>query len=143
MITPSTAPTMNALAAWLQRLDTLPLECDGMTRVISILLTRDAVAHNVVVGRLTVADIGIIPYHWWIELTGQFDGWFVDYRARLWLGETAAVPHGVFRPLTGCHYCGEVQHSPTSPLLLPIFGLITGYDGLQTFPPLLQASAGL
>jgi hypothetical protein len=76
----------------LERLDSLRLECDGMTRVISTLLNRDGVAHTVRCGRVRGPGDGI-DLHYWVVLT---DGRIVDLRARVWLGDDA--PHGVFKP---------------------------------------------
>ena len=83
------------LHAWLAPLNELPLECDGMTRVISALLTRDSIAHLVCTGFLEVNGQGRTPGHWWIELG---EGWVCDWRARMWLDNAEAVPHGVCRP---------------------------------------------
>ena len=90
-----------ALRAWLEPLDALPLECDGMSRVVSALLTRDSICHLVCTGRLEIDGVGVIPRHWWIELG---DGVICDWRARMWLGEGASVPHGFFEPRDGVRY---------------------------------------
>lgn len=82
------------LDAWLNKLDRLPLECDGLTRVIHTLLERDSIAHKVCIGTVDASVgsyRGSIPYHLWIELE---DGRIIDLRARMWLGENA--PHGIF-----------------------------------------------
>jgi hypothetical protein len=83
------------LAAWLEPLDSLMLECDGLTRVISALMLRDRIEHEVHVGQLGVDDIGVIGLHHWIVLP---DGYVCDFRARMWLGDVVEVPHGLFRP---------------------------------------------
>ena len=49
----------------------LPLECDGLTRVISYILNKNGIEHKVMIG-----DIGTI--HLWIEL----DDYIIDYKAR-------------------------------------------------------------
>lgn len=88
----------NAVATLAERLasvDALALECDGLTRVISTLMQRDGIAHQVCVGSLTISDVGMIPLHWWIVLS---DGRICDYRARMWLGQSVEVPHGLFVP---------------------------------------------
>ena len=33
--------------------------------------------------------------HFWIML---HDGRYIDYRARMWLGEAEHIPHGIFKP---------------------------------------------
>ena len=90
-----------SLQAWLQPLDGLRLECDGMTRVIAALLTREGICHLVCRGRLEIDGEGMTPRHWWIELG---DGLICDWRARMWLGDGQAVPHGVFIPGAGVRY---------------------------------------
>lgn len=77
---------------WLAPLDQLALECDGLTRVISALLTREGVRHQMHYGALET-EKGRIGVHCWIRLS---DGAICDFRARMWLGEDA--PHGIFFP---------------------------------------------
>ncbi|MBX3232006.1 MAG: hypothetical protein KIT84_20180 [Labilithrix sp.] len=72
----------------------LPLECDGMTRVLSFALREAGVPHVAKAGDLLVDGVRVVPIHFWIELS---DGSLVDYRARMWSGEGDHVPHGVFR----------------------------------------------
>jgi hypothetical protein len=71
----------------------LPLECDGLTRVLSYLLDRNGVAHRVMQGSVSVGKKTFDP-HFWIEL---LDGHVIDYRARMWFGNKPSVPHGIFR----------------------------------------------
>lgn len=73
-------------------LDLLPLECDGLTRLISTLLQRDMVDHRVYIGSVDIDGVGGISYHWWIAL---HDGRFLDFRLRMWLGSDPCVPHGM------------------------------------------------
>lgn len=102
-----------ALQAWLQPLDALPLECDGMSRVIAALMTRDSVCHLVCTGRLEIDGVGVIPRHWWLELD---KGAICDWRARMWLGEGPSVPHGIFVPQPGVRYIAQdrfvLEYSP-------------------------------
>ena len=60
----------------------LPLECDGLTRVISYLLTKNKVPHDVMLGSVSMKDgKRAFSPHFWIVLrrTRQI----VDYRARM------------------------------------------------------------
>ncbi len=84
------------LARVLDQLDRCALECDGMTCLISALLSRARIEHTVGVGGILhrPSDRNVAP-HLWINLA---DGWRVDYRARMWLGDRPEVPHGVFWP---------------------------------------------
>lgn len=92
---------IDRIQAWLEPLDSLPLECDGMTRVITALLSENGIDHKVMGGHLTdvasvrdhASPLGSLRScpHWWIELPS---GHLIDYRARMWMGEVAQ--HGVF-----------------------------------------------
>lgn len=85
----------------------LPLECDGMTRVISFALREAKVPHVAKAGELLVDGVHVVPVHYWIELG---DGSVVDYRARMWGGDAEHVPHGVFRceDFQRVEYRGEI-----------------------------------
>ena len=90
----------DTLFGWLRPADALPLECDGLTRVLSALLRREGIAHDSMAGQLLVQGVGTIPLHHWIRLQ---DGRVIDFRARMWLGKgSPSVPHGIFTP-AGVH----------------------------------------
>lgn len=95
-----------ALQAWLSEIDSLPLECDGLTRVAATLLRRDGIAHQVYMGALYVADVGRIEPHFWVQFP---EGLVCDFRARMWLGQADAVPHGIFMPSQQHHYEPAVE----------------------------------
>ncbi len=90
----------------LDAFDSLPLECDGLTRVISFALREAGVSHFAKAGELLVDGVRAVPVHFWIEFV---DGCLVDYRARMWCGEDDNIPHGVFRPadFSGVAYRGD------------------------------------
>lgn len=109
------------LQNWLAPLDALSLECDGMSRVVSALLTRDSISHQVCTGRLEIDGVGAISYHWWVEFG---DGAICDWRARMWLGEGIAVPHGVFERAPGVRYVARERFVlATNPI---VFAVLTG-----------------
>lgn len=116
------------LGEWLAPIDGMPLECDGLTRVASTLLRREAVAHQVFAGELIVEGVGVVRPHYWIRLA---DGRVIDYRARMWLSPSPAVPHGVFRPPPEVRYQGE----DVGPADLPaaIFEILSRRS-LESFP---------
>ena len=70
-----------------------PVECDGMTRIIHSLLAIDKIKHHTYSGYITYEGKSV--YHWWIDK----DGYRIDYRARMWLGNGIRIPHGIFRPI--------------------------------------------
>lgn len=75
-----------------------PVECDGFVRLAHTALVKAGIEHSCMCGRLASSDgAKVSPIHFWIELA---DGRIVDYRARMWLGEVATVPHGIFDPST-------------------------------------------
>jgi hypothetical protein len=93
------------LWAEIVRMDSQPLECDGLTRVLVYLLSKEGVEHRAMQGTVwhNEKQEGI-PMHYWIEL----DGGILDFRARMWLGNTPDVPHGFFNPAdTPCEYDGD------------------------------------
>lgn len=120
------------LSKWLAPLDELPLECDGMTRVISALLFREGIAHRACYGTLRLPQVGSIPLHYWIQFP---DATVCDYRARMWLGPDA--PHGLFRPESDTWYevRGEIEQ-PVPPL---VFRILAGV-AIEDYPPLLRRS---
>lgn len=73
--------------------DKLSLECDGMTRVLSYVLSEMEIGHVVCTGILT-GQRGSIP-HFWIELE---NGHYIDLRAQMWQGKEDNIPHGIFNP---------------------------------------------
>ncbi len=87
------------------------LECDGTVRVLHHMLDNHHVPHYVFLGTLEM-DSKIIPVHYWIGLP---DGRLVDYKARMWFGNSA--PNGIFYPKdTTAVYVGtpiEMEVSPT------------------------------
>ena len=72
--------------------DLCMLECDGLTRVLHSVLVENRIPHETMVGTVRLGKKAFDP-HFWIRLP---DGYVVDYRARMWLGDKAS--HGVFRP---------------------------------------------
>jgi hypothetical protein len=126
--------SLTLLANWLAAVDSLPLECDGVSRIVSVLLARDNVAHDVCIGSLEVQGVGRIPLHHWIELP---DGVLVDFRAQMWLGSDPAVPHGAFqldgrRRYVAFQHAGaryDANHSPAA------FHILAGFP-LDAYPRL-------
>ena len=98
----------------LDKYDVCSVECDGFTRIAHSVLFRHHVPHHVYVGTVTMGD-ETIPLHYWIELP---DGTVVDYRLRMWLGDTA--PHGVFPPTATVVYRGTRISLSTPQFLIDI-----------------------
>lgn len=119
---------MDGIAAWLQPLDLLSLECDGLSRAVATLLRREGIERRLCVGALTVTSAGTIDPHFWVELAC---GAVCDYRARMWLGNMPAVPHGVFLPDDACQYSMRGQIDGT--LQPAVFHALTGME-LASYP---------
>ena len=83
------------IVALIKPYQNLPLECDGMTRVITYLLSRAGVPHKTMLGTISVKGMGEFTPHYWIELV---DGSIVDYKSRMWFSDNASIPQGVFDP---------------------------------------------
>lgn len=96
------------------RYDDLPLECDGLSRVLSKVLSRNRIEHRLMIGTVTFNGKNF-PVHFWIELP---DGRVVDYRLRMWFGDKA--PHGVFRATESLQYEGEASAEVVSDLMFDI-----------------------
>ncbi|WP_234265212.1 hypothetical protein [Hydrogenophaga sp. NFH-34] len=112
--------------------DDLPLECDGMTKVMSAVLERDSIEHRCMVGSLSVEGAGTIPCHHWILMP---DGHIIDLRARMWLGNDERVPHGFFKPKRGVFY-NAVGNSPQR--LMPLGFFVLANMDLASAPALLD-----
>ena len=111
------------LDRWLKLLDDAPVECDGMARIASCVLSREGIEHTIEVGGLVVEGEGTIPLHYWIKLP---DGVICDLRARMWLGEGEEVPHGAFIPKSTQKYLPKgTLDGATSPT---VFLILAGKD---------------
>ena len=111
------------------------LECDGLTHVFHRVLSDEKIEHIINVGKVTHKPTNrTIPLHYWIDVAQ----WRIDYRLRMWLGETPDVPHGVFRTDQdlSVSYVGNPTQLPLLPqpiiqLLFAPFSLpskLTGYE---------------
>ncbi len=101
-----------------------PLECDGLTRVLHTVLHQEGIEHSCMVGSLTYVDRNEgAPLHFWITLP---DGRFIDFRAHMWLGDSAGIPHGIFDPANFPQvvYRGEVVNLEILPQKL--FDVLVG-----------------
>lgn len=103
--------------AMVEILDPLPLECDGMTRCASMILSTFGIAHEVFAGSLQVTGVGTIGCHMYLALPS---GEHFDLRARMWLGEDLRVPHGVFFPSADHDYRGKALELLMSPIVFTI-----------------------
>ncbi len=74
----------------LDPLDTAPVECDGMTRLVVTLLARNRLPYQAYVGTLTFEGGSIA--HFWVES----EHLRIDYRARMWFNGDKRLNHGVF-----------------------------------------------
>lgn len=91
------------------------LECDGLTQVLHRVLSDEKIPHTVYVGQVTHKPCArTIPLHFWIDV-GELR---IDYRLRMWFGETLDIPHGVFSKDSekSVSYLGEPVDLPLLPL---------------------------
>jgi len=72
-------------------LDSLPLECDGLSRVISHILKKNNITHQTLIGSITIKNEKFCP-HYWIKINNII----IDYRLKLWFGNHPNIPHGIF-----------------------------------------------
>lgn len=73
----------------------LNLECDGLTRVLSHVLNEEGIKHQILSANVFYRRKPTEIFHFWIRLE---NGLHLDYRLRMWLGENADIPHGIFNP---------------------------------------------
>jgi len=66
------------------------LECDGSTRVLNYLLSKEGIPHDVYIGEVTYEG-QVIPIHYWIRI-GE---WYIDNKSRMGFGDS--VPQGIFK----------------------------------------------
>lgn len=96
------------------------LECDGFTRVAYTLLHRHGITARALIGSLSVQG-KVIPLHFWLEV----DEYLIDYKARMWLGESESIPHGVMlKSDVADLYAGEVIEM--EPLPPGIYNILLG-----------------
>lgn len=100
--------TDSVIGTILSELDDCPLECDGLTRVISLILSRAGIVHEVFAGKVQMEGSSrIVQPHLWIILS---DNTMIDFRIRMWMGDQVEVPHGHFDPVSFQHM--NYQGSP-------------------------------
>lgn len=107
--------------------DSSQTECDGMTRICHTVLSQHRIEHFSMIGTLEFGGQKIEP-HFWIDLPS---GERIDYRARMWLGNSDRIPHGVFQPdsFPDVIYEGKpIELELLPPVLLEIMTLKFNHD---------------
>ncbi|MCV4078803.1 hypothetical protein OD785_31775 [Pseudomonas aeruginosa] len=111
----------DAISNLLEPYSNAPVECDGFTRIAHSVLTGAGIPHSCMHGQLvSTSGDEELPIHFWIELD---DGRVIDYRARMWLGDSEGVPHGVFKTdeYPDWHYLGtEITLPVFSPTMIQL-----------------------
>lgn len=111
----------DAISSLLEPYCNAPVECDGFTRIAHSVLAGAGIPHSCMQGQLVSASGNVeLPIHFWIQLD---DGRVIDYRARMWLGGGAGVPHGVFKTdeFPDWHYLGtEITLPVFSPTMIQL-----------------------
>lgn len=131
---------VNDISVELRKYDGLKLECDGLTRVLSYVLNQHKVKHKIMIGVLYHKGNKVVPIHWWIILA---DGRTVDYRARMWAGDVATVPHGVFRQeaFSDVQYVGNHNEIEVTKKVFDALTLVTPEPKLIKEEPKPEAAA--
>lgn len=90
-------PCREHLELALLPLEDAPVECDGMSYLISAALASADITHSLYAGCLIDGLKGdtVLP-HVWIGIECRDGTAIIDFRARMWLGDVDDVPHGVF-----------------------------------------------
>lgn len=81
-------------------------ECFELSWVLHEELTRTGYLVTGHSGYVKAAAGDVVAPHFWLSV----DGYIVDFRLRMWLGDEDFVPHGIFKAsdAAGFDYCGEV-----------------------------------
>jgi len=80
-------------------------ECFELSWVLHETLTRAGYIVTGYSGYVKAASGDTVAPHFWLSV----DGYIVDFRLRMWLGDEDSVPHGIFKvsDAAGFDYCGE------------------------------------
>lgn len=98
VIQPKLKPGSDHIELCLLCLEDSPVECDGMSYLISAALRLAGWEHSLWSGYLEDTHTGftVIP-HVWIEIECRHGRSIIDFRLRMWLGDKDYIPHGVFK----------------------------------------------
>jgi hypothetical protein len=107
--------------ALIQPYETLPLEGDGMTRVITYVLKKERISHSVFMGTIRVEGRGTFKPHFWIRLKTRE---IVDYRSRIWFKGDKGIPEGVFKEGSVVLYEGRKVALNVTEIM---FKILTGF----------------
>jgi hypothetical protein len=88
------------------------LECDGSTRILNYLLTKEEIEHQVWLGEISYGG-EIMPIHYWIRI-GE---WYIDNKSQMWLGSD--VDQGMFKRSRAL-YDGDPVKMETSEMIFQI-----------------------
>lgn len=127
--TPQNESPSDRVRKLLDPYDKLRLECDGFTQVAHYVLKKAKIPHTVYHGSVVFGAKGL-PLHFWIMLD---DTTAVDYRLRMWFGDSA--PHGVYEYNNDCPvvYDGEPTTLNVTDFIFDI--LTMDWEKLQCDPP--------
>lgn len=80
-------------------------ECFELSWVLHEALTRTGYIVTGHSGYVKATAGDVVAPHFWLSV----DGYIVDFRLRMWLGDEDFVPHGIFKTsdAAGFDYCGE------------------------------------
>lgn len=97
----------------IEALNSLPIECDGFTRLAATVLHRNQQEFQVFTGKVMSESGAMYPVHFWIEWNDRI----IDFRAKMWLGSDAQ--HGFLHQSEVAHlYSGEeIDIPPLSPVM--------------------------
>jgi len=117
------SPSIGIIKELLEPYVDLPLECDGMTRVISYILKMEKIPHKVFIGTLVVKGQGEFSPHFWIRLgTGEI----IDYRSRMWFGGDMDIPQGIFKEDGKAGMVSYDGREIDLPVSKAVFSILTG-----------------
>lgn len=98
------------------------VECDGMTRLISMMFDREGIDYTIHRGAVISPGNKKLGVHYWIELD---NGDICDLRCRMWFGEDA--PHGIFNKEDTPFQYESVRTETFTHLTPTLFFILSGY----------------
>lgn len=105
--------TKDKIKSLLDSYENLPLECDGFTRIVHYLLSKENIPHKCFGGSVIFNEIAMCPHYWII-----YDKFIVDYKLQMWFGSKA--PHGVFIQPKNLIYKGKQVNIDCNDVLFKI-----------------------
>lgn len=102
------------------------LECDGFSRVVAYTLKEAGIPYTCWVGSVFRGGDLLFRPHFWVSA----EGYILDYRLLMWIGEGGTTPHGCFLPSDYPDFTYEGQETNLD-ITLGIYQILTLDNSLE------------